>query len=1467
MASTVTLSAIGLVTQPNSLQEIEGALDVASNVIIKRDNVIESRRGFKLYGNSLGGPADRAKQLFSYKGSLIRHYSNKLDFEYNGTFTQFAGNYLEPIAGIRIKSVEANSNFYFTTADGVKKLSVKTQDELQFATITDAGGPKALDLQTDISTELGLSTGFLPQDSAVAYRIVWGSRDANNNLVLGTPSQRAEIYNPLEPLIVQDFNNLLYQIDKVTSASSTPLLNETNYTEELNIPYNTSGIDLKTAVQALGTKLDEDIYYANDSGTGVPLTISAASITGSVCTITFSVGDPSDYLENGDRIYLTGFTPVSGTVNGIRTVSNVTTTQLQFTTDAGVGAVTFATGKIESGEYRYILANGSVDFPTALDDIIVSEPANNNQLSTIQDTLSRIIDRLKEEDSTILDTTTRNALITPLQVTSSSNVTLEFTIPDSVTTSNFYQVYRSSIVEATGVVVLSDLTPNDELQLVYEGFPTDQEILDQYVVFTDITPDAFRGANLYTNAATGEGILQANDIPPACSDINTFKNYTFYANTRTRHRYSLNVLGIQPLLNEVNAGRTPRITISDNNVSTTYTFVIGVKEETNITCIADSSNSLNGTYFTLNSANNERKYYFWYKTSGASVSDPAVANRTGVRIDIPTNATASVVAEKTRDAINSISRDFLSEDNTLPTIKVTNNIEGPADNALPGTSGFTIAVLVQGQGEDLSLDQVLLSNEPSVGIATDLTARSLVRVINRSSSSVYAYYLSGVNDIPGKILLESKVLGTNNNPFYVVANNKTVGSAFNPDISPFSQVDAGLSMLQDTPTLGRVAINVTGHGLETGDKIVLSGTQNASPSTNIDGMYVVTRESANQISIQATIGGDLTVTANTISVTYDGDAEVSDNEVRPNRIYYSKLQQPEAVPLVNTIDLGAADKAILRIVPLRDSLFVFKEDGLFRVSGEIAPFSASLFDVSCILSAADSIGIVNNAIYGWTRKGIETITESGVQTISRYIDIDILPKATPAFINFKTATFGIGYESDNAYVVWTVTEKNDVSATIAYRYSNLTNSWTTFDKSNTCAIINPTDDKMYLGAADTNFIEQERKNFDRTDYADREFAKVLPANFISDDKKTFKLGNVSDFQVGDVIVQSQTLTIYEYNALLQKLDLDPGVGDSNYFNTLKANAGDNLRSKLIQLANKLDADTGINFNDYTDRITAGVGPYSGVISSIATGNPVVITTAGNHGLQSITSPDEGRWINITGTATNAPINGVKEVKYVSPTEFSVDRNVIDVTTGTGLFTRLENDFRDIKACYNIIIDRLNDDTGVTFTNYSRVDTVTDQEVIITNVNRVNNSVTVNLALDFVTGDFTLYKKIQTVVVMANQTFGDPLGLKHLREATIMFENKAFTGATLSFSTDLLPQFIDVHFQSDGNGIFGHSQFFGSGFFGGGANAAPFRTYIPRDCQRCRFLNMKFTHATAREKYSIFGFTVTGEFGQSTRGYR
>ena len=196
-SQTVILNAAGLVTSPNELSREDGALIEASNVVIRRDGIIEQRRGFNLYGSELPLINERVKQLATYKNRILRHYSDKLAFDSNGTgaFLDFAGSINETEGGLRIKLVESNGNLYFTTSDGIKKLSARNADDFTVSNgfITSAGAVKAVDVSGQIIYTPNSQSAFLPQDAAVAYRIVWAYRDINANLILGAPSQRAVV--------------------------------------------------------------------------------------------------------------------------------------------------------------------------------------------------------------------------------------------------------------------------------------------------------------------------------------------------------------------------------------------------------------------------------------------------------------------------------------------------------------------------------------------------------------------------------------------------------------------------------------------------------------------------------------------------------------------------------------------------------------------------------------------------------------------------------------------------------------------------------------------------------------------------------------------------------------------------------------------------------------------------------------------------------------------------------------------------------------------------------------------------------------------------------------------------------------------------------------------------------------------------------------------------------------------------
>ena len=171
----VVLRAKGLHTFQNELSSIpEGALIEALNVIIDRNEIIEPRRGFRQYGEDFGNTTDRPKQLIQYKNRVLVHYDDKLAYDSNdaGIFIEFDGSYLETQTGLRLKSVEKLGNLYFTTDEGIKKISALTASDFTNAAgyITKAGVPKALDVSAEVDYSV---SGFLTPLSKVAYKVVW----------------------------------------------------------------------------------------------------------------------------------------------------------------------------------------------------------------------------------------------------------------------------------------------------------------------------------------------------------------------------------------------------------------------------------------------------------------------------------------------------------------------------------------------------------------------------------------------------------------------------------------------------------------------------------------------------------------------------------------------------------------------------------------------------------------------------------------------------------------------------------------------------------------------------------------------------------------------------------------------------------------------------------------------------------------------------------------------------------------------------------------------------------------------------------------------------------------------------------------------------------------------------------------------------------------------------------------------
>ena len=249
-------------------------------------------------------------------------------------------------------------------------------------------------------------------------------------------------------------------------------------------------------------------------------------------------------------------------------------------------------------------------------------------------------------------------------------------------------------------------------------------------------------------------------------------------------------------------------------------------------------------------------------------------------------------------------------------------------------------------------------------------------------------------------------------------------------------------------------------------------------------------------------------------------------ERQPAYLFYSKLQIPEAVPLVNYLPIAETNKAILRIVAYNNKLYVFKENGIWCVSQNY-PYQVQQISTASLVGI-DSVAIMGERIYALTNQGIVTISDAGVVVISLPIEADIMSMMGSGLSNLKTMSFGLGYESDRKYILWMPTDANSTENTQAFVYSQLANGFTRYSFGVSSAAIKPDTDVLYVGATsdgteDTQFnlLLKERKTRTSYDFADKIWTRYV----LSITDKTIVLNSVANLKVGDLITDDNGVLI------------------------------------------------------------------------------------------------------------------------------------------------------------------------------------------------------------------------------------------------------------------------------------------------------------------------------------------------------
>lgn len=487
-----------------------------------------------------------------------------------------------------------------------------------------------------------------------------------------------------------------------------------------------------------------------------------------------------------------------------------------------------------------------------------------------------------------------------------------------------------------------------------------------------------------------------------------------------------------------------------------------------------------------------------------------------------------------------------------------------------------------------------------------------------------------------------------------------------------------------------------------------------------------------------------------------GTTVASTNSVNLNGLMYSKQQIPDAVPTDNILYPGSASKKILRILALRSSLFILKEDGIYRCTGnDPTTFTIDLVDNTATLISPESAVTLDNQIYALTTQGVVAISDTGVQIMSEDIQNTLTDLYASAPDEVTAYGFGVGYESERTYIVWLPSEEGDTAANQAYAYNYLTKAWTRWTREQQHALVLSADGKIYAADPNSSYIDQERKNGDYTDYSDEAYACVVEGY----NQLTLTLNDVENAGIGDLVYMS---------------------GSQSSIIT-----GINVGANQVTVTDLVEWNAIQNFTS----------------SNVSTGaSTITITDHGYAAAQLIT-------LTTTGSLPGGLVVGTSYYVIV------VDANTIQLAT-------------------------------------SAANAESSTYIPLTTVGSSSSSV--------VPTSFILKSIACTVEWVPNAAQNAGL-LKQWTEAVVLLRENFFNTATVNFYSDVDGSIEGQVFSGITTG--GWGQFpWGLAPWGQASRSLPFRTYVPRNKQRCDLLSVQFVCQNAWARFQLEGISL------SVRGY-
>ena len=532
-----------------------------------------------------------------------------------------------------------------------------------------------------------------------------------------------------------------------------------------------------------------------------------------------------------------------------------------------------------------------------------------------------------------------------------------------------------------------------------------------------------------------------------------------------------------------------------------------------------------------------------------------------------------------------------------------------------------------------------------------------------------------------------------------------------------------------------------------------------------------------------------------------------------NEIKWSRRKIPEIVPLSNSFVLGKDTKDFIGAAQSIDDLYLFKEDGIFRLTdggtiGNDIPNlvgSSSQFSTTSICVSGGSIQEINNEIIYLDQNGFMSIVDGGIQNISGAIQRDILTliQTTP-----KNRIRSFKNESKSLYYCTLINEVDDTldvkSGT--YIFSTKTRQWTFMDEE----ILDGMEDYMHRNLVayrqknyvieDTN-IDFQRYNNESTGYAYSPFTYTTNSERILTDKVKSTV-NPNYYITREKFTNNLTSNPQDQYDLLISLELN-----------------NVLRGECIRYVQPVHNETNKEFR-------------------------LFFTLAGDT-LSDETNLFRGypfpKYNNISNLLYFTITEDYQKVSIDSILSFFKNRSIylkIKYRTSALSTTILETTYHQI------------DFKGIATFDGTSTDTVFDKNREVIYRFKFTNDFPTNFynLTEFIIVGYSIVVGVPAKITFNPESGTEPDTNKLFQEYMIHTET-ANKGATMAFKTDSRSNFSnDRRFVYDANAT----------------NRNVFRTYIPTTMSRGRYLIRQVKHDLPLENLIITGQTIVMRDSGSTR---